>query len=1176
VNATENPAVSSLDEALPGWVAKQRWYAGKGRVPRLKQVGGWTRESDGVTVDVRFLRDDSASPPVVYQVPLTRRARALSGAERALVVAGSGAEGREWVYDGPHDPAYVQALLDDVLDEPDSSATRLVHSAVLRVDQSNTSVVCELTGADPVIVKVFRILSPGANPDVDLPAGLFALGSRDVPATRGSSQATWDASQVPAYTACAQTYLTTAEDAWRIALRIAGDGMDFTAAARELGETAARIHRDLASAFPARPATEADRQRLVESVRARFTEAVAEVPDLERYRADVDTLLASLDDVPWPQVQRVHGDFHLGQILRAGEHRWLVVDFEGEPLRPIGDRVQPDVALRDVAGMLRSFDYAAGSIEAESPKANRRDWATACREAFLQGYGPQVAGTSAERQLLRVLELDKALYEVVYEARNRPTWIGIPAHAVERLVHRRKAAPAPLPTVAQVIDESAITAFLEGRHSQPHDLLGHHVGPGGLTITAYRPMARTVRAKLQDGRILDLPHVRGGLWSGTSADVTQSQDYRLLVTYDDGIEHEQDDSYRFAPTLGELDRFLFNEGRHEQLWEVLGSHVQEYEGPIGKVRGVAFAVWAPAATAVHVVGDFNGWDRRSHPMRMLSPSGVWELFIPGAGEGMNYQYAIRGRDTHVRLKADPMAQYSEVAPKQASVVYQSGYKWGDDEWMQRRRERNPHNGPMSIYEVHVGSWRQGHSYRDLAEHLVNYVKDLGFTHVEFMPVMEHPYVPSWGYHVTGYYAVSSRWGTPDEFKLLVDYLHRNDIGVILDWVPGHFATDQWALARFDGEPTYEHGDWRRGWHKEWGSFIFDFGRPEVRNFLVANACYWLQEFHIDGLRVDGVASMLYLDYSREAGEWEPNVYGGRENLDAVSLLQEANATAYKRVPGVVTIAEESTSWGGVSKPTEMGGLGFGFKWNMGWMNDCLRYLALDPVYRQYHHNHLTFALIYAFSENFVLPISHDEVVHGKGSLMRKSRGGRDEQIATLRAFLAYMWSHPGKQLVFMGCEFAQESEWSDARSLDWWLLDQPTHYRVHAQVKDMNRIYRANRALWELDHSPDGFRWLNADDAGRNTYSYLRFGSGDPHKDAPVLATVANFAGYTHEPYRIGLPRGGGWRVILDTAGYRPEAPSSAGLVLHADWQPWDHQPFAVNVTVPAFSTVWLVPDDNS
>ncbi len=725
----------------------------------------------------------------------------------------------------------------------------------------------------------------------------------------------------------------------------------------------------------------------------------------------------------------------------------------------------------------------------------------------------------------------------------------------------------------QIGDDSAVQAFLEGRHSQPHDLLGHHVGPGGLTVTAYRPMARTVRARLADGTTFELDHIRGGIWSGTADQVSSTQDYRLLVAYDDGIEHEHDDPYRFAPTLGEIDRHLINEGRHEQLWTVLGSHVRTYGGPMGQVHGVSFAVWAPRATSVHVVGDFNGWDSVSHPMRLLGPTGIWELFVPGAAEGMNYQYAIRGADGVVRPHTDPMARRTEVAPKTAAIVTESHYSWDDEEWMAKRAVEDPHSGPMSTYEVHLGSWRQGLSYVELAEHLVNYVTDLGFTHVELLPVMEHPYVPSWGYHVTGYYAPTARYGSPDEFRYLVDRLHQNGIGVILDWVPGHFASDAWALARYDGQPLYEHPDPRKGWHPEWGSYIFDLGRNEVRNFLVANALYWFEEFHVDGLRVDGVASMLYLDYARRPGEWIPNADGGRENLEAVRVLQEMNGTAYKRAPGIATVAEESTSWEGVTAPTDRGGLGFGFKWNMGWMNDTIRYLGQDPIFRQYHHTNLTFSLVYAFTENFVLPISHDEVVHGKGSLLRKSPGTRDEQLATLRAFLAYLWSHPGKQLIFMGSEFAQESEWADGRSLDWWLLDQPAHYRVHAQVKDMNAIYKSHRQLWEHDSDPAGFAWLNADDAAHNTLSYLRFGSGDRSTDAPAMAVVVNFSGQTHEPYRIGLPRGGRWRVLLDTAGYRPEAPSSAGVVLTAEEQPWDNQPYAVNLTVPALSTVWLVPD---
>ena len=730
------------------------------------------------------------------------------------------------------------------------------------------------------------------------------------------------------------------------------------------------------------------------------------------------------------------------------------------------------------------------------------------------------------------------------------------------------------PTIVSIQDESALFAFLEGRHSQPHELMGHHQGPGGLTVTAFRPLAKNVRVRLADERIMELSHVRGGIWSATAPGVTSTQDYRLLVSYDDGVEHEQDDPYRFAPTLGEIDRHLINEGRHEQLWTVLGSHIREYGGPLGTVRGTSFAVWAPNASAVHVVGDFNGWDRRSHPMRVLNPSGIWELFVPGVGEGTKYQYAIRGKNGHVNLKSDPLARSTEVAPSTASIVYDSHYSWGDQDWLDERASRPAQFEAMSIYEVHLGSWRQGHSYLDLAEHLVNYVRDLGFTHVELLPVMEHPYGPSWGYQVSGYYSPTGRFGNPDEFKHLVDRLHQAGIGVILDWVPAHFPRDAFALARFDGGPLYEHPDPRKGDQPDWGTHVFDFGRNEVRNFLVANAVYWLEEFHIDGLRVDAVASMLYLDYSRRPGEWIPNKYGGRENLEAVQLLQEVNATTAKRVPGIVMIAEESTSWAGVTAPTDQGGLGFALKWNMGWMNDTLRYLGQEPIFRQYHHNQLTFALMYQYSEHFVLPISHDEAVHGKGSLMRKVRGSRDDQLATVRAYLAYMWSHPGKQLLFMGSEFAQESEWADGRSLDWWLLEQPAHLRVHNLVKDMNRIYRDRREMWELDDDPAGFRWINADDSGANTISYLRIGRGDAGSDAPVMAVVINFSGETHHAYRIGLPRGGRWRVVLDTAGYRPEAPSSTGLVLEAEPHPWAGQPYAVNVVVPAFSAVWLTPED--
>ncbi len=726
--------------------------------------------------------------------------------------------------------------------------------------------------------------------------------------------------------------------------------------------------------------------------------------------------------------------------------------------------------------------------------------------------------------------------------------------------------PTPSPEVS-----GAITALVQGRHQQPHDLLGQHLEHEGLRIRVLKPLATSVRVRFEDDEVLDLVHEAEGTWSAVRTDATRTMDYRLLVTWADGIEHLQDDPYRFAPTLGDVDLHLVNEGRHESLWTVLGARVHEYPGPLGSVRGVAFAVWAPRAKAVRVIGDFNDWDGRVHPMRLIGSSGVWELFIPEVGVGSVYKYEIRGADDVVRTKADPMARRTECPPNTGSVVDEAGHGWGDDVWMEQRAGRDPHQGPMSVYEVHLGSWRQGLSYRELAEHLVNYVADLGFTHVELLPVMEHPYGPSWGYQVTGYYAPTARFGTPDDFKYLVDRLHQAGIGVILDWVPGHFPRDAFALARFDGLPLYEHPDPRRGDQPDWGTHVFDFGRLEVRNFLVANAVYWLQEFHIDALRVDAVASMLYLDYSRKDGEWIPNVHGGREHLEAIGLLQEANATAYKIVPGTMTIAEESTSWPGVTKATSSGGLGFGLKWNMGWMNDTLRYLQEEPIHRQYHHNLLTFSLMYAFSENFVLPISHDEVVHGKGSLLTKIPGDRYDQLATVRAFLAYMWSHPGKQLLFMGCEFAQPGEWADGRSLDWWLLDHASHYRVHALVKELNRVYREHPALWALDSQPAGFRWLDADDNTGNVLSYLRFAEADGSGD--VVATLVNYGGDDKAWVRVGVPRSGHWEVVLDTVGYdEHSSPSQAGIVLEAEPTPWNDQPYSVTVGVSRLSAVYLAP----
>jgi 1,4-alpha-glucan branching enzyme len=705
--------------------------------------------------------------------------------------------------------------------------------------------------------------------------------------------------------------------------------------------------------------------------------------------------------------------------------------------------------------------------------------------------------------------------------------------------------------------------LLGGAHHDPHGILGPHPGPDGVTVRVLRPWAQSVTVRVGDDEYA-LEHEYEGVWAGLLP-LAQVPDYRLVVDYGDGPT-TSDDPYRFLPTLGELDLHLISEGRHERLWEVLGSHLRTYgEGPHA-VTGTSFAVWAPNARGVRVVGDFNHWDGRGFPLRSLGGSGIWELFVPEVGEGTRYKYEVLGRDSVWRQKADPMARATECPPATASVVEQSRHEWRDSAWQERRAAGTPHREPVSIYEVHLGSWRQGLGYRQLAEELVEYVAELGFTHVELLPVAEHPFGGSWGYQVTSYYAPTARFGGPDDFRYLVDRLHQAGIGIIVDWVPAHFPRDAWALARFDGTPLYEHADPRRGEQPDWGTLVFDFGRREVRNFLVANAVYWLEEFHVDGLRVDAVASMLYLDYSRKDGEWLPNVYGGRENLDAVAFLQEVNATVYRRVPGVMMVAEESTAWPGVTRATHLGGLGFGFKWNMGWMHDTLDYLGREPVHRQYHHNQMTFSMMYAWTENFVLPISHDEVVHGKGSLLRKVPGDRWQQLATVRAYLAFMWAHPGKQLLFMGSEIGQESEWSESRSLDWWLLDHADHRGVQHLVADLNRVYRETPALWQLDVDPSGFEWIDANDAAGNVLSFLR-----KAEDGAVLACVSNFSAVPHEFYRLGLPAAGRWDEVLNTdaESYAGSGVGNLGQVWASE-EPWHGRPASATIRVPPLGTVWL------
>jgi 1,4-alpha-glucan branching enzyme len=575
-------------------------------------------------------------------------------------------------------------------------------------------------------------------------------------------------------------------------------------------------------------------------------------------------------------------------------------------------------------------------------------------------------------------------------------------------------------------------------------------------------------------------------------------------------------------TLGELDMYLITEGRHENLWDVLGAHVRrDLEG---ELIGTAFAVWAPNARSVSLICDNNFWDRKTNPMIPLGSNGLWEIFLPDLGPGTKYKFAIEGRDGKWVDHADPMARQTEVPPHTASIVNESSYQWSDAPWMTDRAMYQPWKSPISVYEVHLGSWKPGLSYRELAKELGDYVLSQGFTHIEFLPVTEHPYSPSWGYQVTSYFAPTSRFGTPDDFRYLVDELHKKGIGVLLDWVPAHFPKDEWALARFDGTALYEHEDPRLGEHPDWGTLIFNFGRNEVRNFLVSSALYWFEEFHIDGLRVDAVASMLYLDYSRKEGEWVPNEFGGRENLAAVRFLQEATATAYKRYPGIMMIAEESTAWGGVTKPTSENGLGFGFKWNMGWMHDTLKYLHHEPVHRVYHHNEITFSILYAWSENFLLPLSHDEVVHGKGALVNKFPGDRWQKLATLRALYGYMWAHPGKKLLFMGSEFAQNDEWRESQSLDWHLTQYEEHSGVQQLISDINHEYQNAPALWQKDVMSSGFQWLIGDDGSGNTLAFARWAD-----DGSALISVTNFSPVPHERYRLPVPKSGPWKEIINT-----------------------------------------------
>jgi len=722
-------------------------------------------------------------------------------------------------------------------------------------------------------------------------------------------------------------------------------------------------------------------------------------------------------------------------------------------------------------------------------------------------------------------------------------------------------------------------ALAAGSLAEPHRLLGAHPdADGGTIVRAWRPGAAHVCVVMPGSADRDRKHRcepvhEAGLWQCSIDGVNPPLRYEVETRYPDGLVVRSRDPYAFLPTVGDLDLHLLGEGRHEQLAEQLGAHVREIDG----AEGTAFAVWAPAARSASVVGDFNGWDGRLHPMRSLGSSGVWELFLPGIGEGALYKFELHTQAGELRVKSDPYAQRVEAPPRTASIVTVARHQWRDDEWRARRHASAPHAEPVSIYEVHLGSWRRDPAdperlltYRELADPLAAYARDMGFTHVELLPVMAHPFSGSWGYQVTGYFAPDARLGGPDDLRALVDRLHEHDLGVILDWVPAHFPKDDWALRRFDGTALYEHEDPRQGEHPDWGTLVFNFGRNEVRNFLLASGLFWPREYHADGLRVDAVASMLYLDYSREEGEWVPNRFGGRENLEAIDFLKELNATLYGREPGIISAAEESTAWPAVSQPVYLGGLGFGFKWNMGWMHDTLEYFAHDPVHRRYHHHELTFSLMYAFSENFILPLSHDEVVHGKGSLLAKMPGDRWQQHANLRALYAYMWAHPGKQLLFMGQEFAQEREWSHEHSLDWHLVDDPgsPHAGLQRLVRDLNHAYRREPALWQRDREPEAFRWIEGNDAENSVLAFARF-----DRDGRPVVCVANLTPVVRAGYRVGLPVAGTWSEVLNTDAdcYGGSGVGNGGHVV-TEPLPWHGLEQSAAMTLPPLGVLWLRP----
>ena len=717
-----------------------------------------------------------------------------------------------------------------------------------------------------------------------------------------------------------------------------------------------------------------------------------------------------------------------------------------------------------------------------------------------------------------------------------------------------------------VIKNEDIRRLQAARHHDPGSVLGRHVlGPDTIARSLLPHAREVVLADTQQ----PMQRIQGtDIFEYRGAGANIPDRYRLSWSDQDGLQHDHYEPYCFPPQISDFDLHLFSEGRHLQCYEFLGAHVYAIDG----IPGVLFATWAPNAERVSVVGDFNHWDGRCHPMRVRGGSGIWELFIPGIAAGSNYKFEIRTRDGgNILVKTDPYGRQFELRPATASIITgPTEFQWQDADWLTARAQRDSLHTPLSVYELHLGSWRRAAdgrflNYRDIARQLVPYVKEMGFTHIELLPVTEHPLDASWGYQTTGFYAVTSRFGSPDDFRFLVDYCHQQGIGVILDWVAGHFPRDEHALARYDGTPLYEHADPRRGEHRDWGTLIFNYSRNEVRNFLIANALYWIGEFHLDGLRVDAVASMLYLDYSRKDGEWLPNEYGGNENLEAIDFLRSMNEQVLGRYPGVLTIAEESTAWPQVTRPPWVGGLGFSMKWNMGWMHDTLQYISKDPIHRHYHHDNLTFGLLYSFHENFVLPFSHDEVVHGKGSMINKMPGDYWQRFANLRLLYTYMFTYPGKKLLFMGSEFGQWDEWDHQAALDWPLLDYPNHARLRGLLADLNRLYNTHPALYYHDFEPGGFEWIDCHDASQSVLSYLR------QQDGNFVIVVLNFTPVPRYAYRLGVPRSGYYRELLNSdSDYYGGSNLGNASGVHAESLSWMGRPYSIELDLPPLAALIL------